>query len=142
MHKPNIAFRPIVSNAGTTSYRLAKYLTTTFAPLLFANIHTVKKPINFAKVIQYLCFTNLTMASFDVKSLRYNPTRGSLFCLEKKLREFHFLHIKISELLSLTHTCLYQTTFTSQRNFYKQSDGLTNGLPHISDYRRHLHALF
>ena len=42
VHKPDIPFRPIVSNIGTASYRLAKFLTKKFFPLLSANTHTVK----------------------------------------------------------------------------------------------------
>lgn len=85
--KYNIPLRLIVSNIGTASYRLPKHLTTLLSHLHSPNIHTVKNSITFPKVIQTLSFTNLTVVSFDVKSLFINVlTSGP----RKRLREFHF----------------------------------------------------
>ena len=40
-----------------------------------------------------------------------------------------WLHSEIKELLTLTNTCLFQTTFSFQGHFYKQSEGLAMGSP-------------
>ena len=68
------------------------------------------------------------MVSFDVKSLFTNvPISGALCCLEKRLKEFHNSAFEIDELKTLTRTCLSQTTFSFQDNFYKQSEGQAMG---------------
>ena len=70
------------------------------------------------------------MVSFDVKSLFTNvPISGALSCLEKRLKEFHYSAFEIDELITLTRTCLSQTTFSFQGHFYKQSEGLAMGSP-------------
>lgn len=40
--KPNVSFRAIISNVDIATYRLPKYPTSIFVPLLFANIHARK----------------------------------------------------------------------------------------------------
>ena len=42
VHKPNFPFRSIVSNIGTASYKLSKFLVSKFSPLQCNNIYTVK----------------------------------------------------------------------------------------------------
>ena len=130
VHEPDIPFRPIVSNIGTASYRLAKFFTTIFSPILSGNTHTVKNSMNFAKIIQTFLSSNLTLVSFNVKSLFTNvPINGTLSFLEKRLKEFHYSAFEITELITLTRTCLSQTTFSFQGYFCKQSEGLVMGSP-------------
>lgn len=45
--------------------------------------------------VQNLSSINFTMVSFDNKSLLANiPSNGALDCLEKGLREFHYIYLK------------------------------------------------
>lgn len=121
---------------GVAFYRLVKYLTITFDALLSANIHIVKSSISFAQLIRNLSSIKFTMVALDVKSLFTKvPSQGVIDYLEKILCEFHYIYFKIEELLSLTRTCLSQTTFSFQDNFYKQADGpVMRGSPIFEDF--------
>ena len=54
VYKPDIYFRPVVSNISTASYRLAQFLTSIFSPLLSANIHTVIKTLLISPKFPFL----------------------------------------------------------------------------------------
>lgn len=94
------------------------------------NIHTSLNSIQFANKIREIKPNGFTMVSFDVKSLFTNvPVQGALDCLKTRLQEFHYSYFEIDNLISLTSTCLSQTTFVFQGNFFKMSEGLAMGNP-------------
>ena len=71
-HKPNLAFRPIVSNVGTASYKLARFLAHSLAHLTCNNIYTVKSSYDFVDKLKLISPSNYTMLSLDVNSLFTN----------------------------------------------------------------------
>ncbi|XP_054710410.1 uncharacterized protein LOC129220094, partial [Uloborus diversus] len=141
VHKAGIPFRPIVSNIGTASYKLAKYLVSVFSPLRSQNLFTVKHSTEFVEKIPNFAPNNSFMASFDVNSLFTNvPVEGSLLCLKSRLSEFHFTSKEIDELIFLTRICLKQCSFVFNGRFYTMVDGLAmeNPLsPILSDIYMH-----
>ncbi|XP_054722649.1 LOW QUALITY PROTEIN: uncharacterized protein LOC129232538 [Uloborus diversus] len=130
VHKPDIPLRPIVSNIGTASYKLAKYLVSIFSSLLISNSFTVRNSVHFVQKLRYFKPHGLTMASFDVKSLFTNvPVIGALDCLKLRLQEHHFSSFEIEELVSLTRVCLEQNTFVFNGTYFRMSEGLAMGNP-------------
>lgn len=89
VHKPDIPFRPIVSDIGKASYLLVQYLTTLFSPHLYANLYTVKNSIMLAKIIQNLSLFKFIMVSSLFKNV---PINGILCCLEQRLHKFYYLY--------------------------------------------------
>lgn len=86
-------------------------------------MHTAKNSLASAKIILNLWSTKFTMVFFDVTSLFMKVhISGALI---NRDHEFHlYLYFGIQELLSLTRTCLSETSFPFPGNYYKQSDGL------------------
>ena len=125
-----ISFRPIVSNIGTASYPLARFLAHTLSPLTASNSHTVKNSFDFVNKLKSFSPVDCTMLSLDVKSLFTNvPVVGAISCLECRLHEFHYSDIEIREILSLTKLCVENTAFVFNGSFYTQTDGLAMGNP-------------
>ncbi|XP_054719035.1 uncharacterized protein LOC129228383, partial [Uloborus diversus] len=130
VHKPDIPLRPIVSNIGTASYKLAKYLVSIFSSLLVSNSFTVRNTVHFVQKLRYFKPHGLTMASFNVKSLFTNvPVVGALDCLKLRLQEHHFSSFEIEELVSLTRVCLELNTFVFNDTYFRMSEGLAMGNP-------------
>ncbi|XP_054706551.1 uncharacterized protein LOC129216363 [Uloborus diversus] len=131
VHKPDIPLRPIVSSSGTASYKLAKYLVSSFPFYLVSNSLTVRNLVHFVQKLRYFKPHGITMASFDVKSLFTNvPVIGVLDCFKLRLQEHHFSSFGIDELVSLTRACLEQNTFVFNGTYFCMSEGLAMGFRH------------
>ena len=63
-----LAFRPIVSNIGTASYKLARFLSRFLAHLTCNNLYTVKNSYDFMDKLKLISLSNYAMLSLDVKS--------------------------------------------------------------------------
>ena len=66
IHKPNLAFRPIVSNVGTASYKLARFLSQSLAHLTCNDFYPVKNSYDFVDKLKFISPSNYTMLSLDV----------------------------------------------------------------------------
>ena len=88
IHKPTLTFRPIVSNVGTASYKLVRFLSQSLAHLNCNNLYTVKNSYDLVDHLKLLTFSNYAMLSLDVKSIFTNvPIQVPLDCLEERLCE-------------------------------------------------------
>ena len=72
IHKINNPLRPIVSNIGTATYPLSKFLASNFSPLCSTNSHTIKNSYDFVNKLGTLNFVKCSMLFLDVKSLFTN----------------------------------------------------------------------
>ena len=125
-HKSNVPLRPILSEINTYHYKLSKFLV----PLISyttTNQYTIKDSFSFAKEITNLNFPDVTMASFDIKSLYTNiPLEETIsICtsiLEKSPQDrLHILPHIMNELL---HFATQDSLFMFNSNLYKQTDGI------------------
>ena len=97
IHKPTLAFRPIVFNVVPASYKLASFLAQSLAHLTCNNLYTMKKSYDFVDKQKLISSSNYTRLSLGVKSLFTNvPVQGALDCLENRLREFHYSYNSIT----------------------------------------------
>ena len=121
IHKINNPLRPIVSNIGTATYPLSKFLASIFSPLCSNNSHTIKNSYDFVNKLKTLNPVNCSMLSLEVKSLFTNvPLEGPLICLEKRLHEFHNSDVEVKEFANLTKICFSQTIFVFNDKYYKK----------------------
>ena len=78
IHKINYPLRRIVSNTGTATYPISKFLPAVFSPLCSANFHTIKN-YDFVNELKTLNPVNCSVLSLDVKSLFMNvPIESAL----------------------------------------------------------------
>ena len=76
VHKEGVPMRPILSSIGTCGYNIAEFLVPFLQPLTINN-YTVKDSFSFVDEITSLTTnSNITMASFDIKSLFTNVPLG------------------------------------------------------------------
>ena len=68
IHKPTLDFRPIVSNVGTASYKLACFLSQYLVHLTCNSLYTVKISYNFVYKLKCISSLKYTMFLYDVKS--------------------------------------------------------------------------
>ena len=121
-------FRPILSDIGTPTYKIAKFFVPLLAPLT-SNEYTIKDSFSFAE--ELLTFdSNLVMASFDVESLFTNiPLKETIdLCVNILFSNCtsidgitkDYFH----ELLSI---CMSESLVLFDGEFYKQIDGVAMG---------------
>ena len=131
IHKPNIPLRPILSAIDTFNYRLSKFLVPLLSPIT-TNKYTVRDSFTFAKEITNLDFKDVTMTSFDVKSLYTNiPLEETISICTSLLKKDpkHLLHSLPHILQELLTLATSNSMFLFNNHLYKQVDGLAMGSP-------------
>ena len=123
-------FRPILSDIGTPTYKLAKFFVPLLAPLT-SNEYTIKDSFSFAE--ELLSFdSNLVMASFDVESLFTNIPLKETIDLCADLLFYDRTNIDgitkdyFHDLLTI---CMSESLVLFGGEYYKQVDGVAMGSP-------------
>ena len=130
-HKQDVPLRPILSAINTFNYKLAKFLVPLLCSIT-SNQYTVKDSFSFAKEIANLSFPNVTMASFDVKSLYTNiPLEETISICTSTLSKapLHSLHVLPHILHKLLSFATKDSLFMFNSHLYKQLDGIAMGSP-------------
>ena len=121
IHKPTLAFHPIVSNVNTASYELVHFLSQCLTHLTCNNLYNMKNSYDFEEKLKLISPSNYTMLSLDVIPLFTNVSiQETLDRLENRLHEFHYSSIKIKEILFLVHLCATKTVLVFNGAFYSQ----------------------
>ena len=123
-------FRPILSDIGTPTYKLAKYLLPFLTPLT-QNEYTVTDSFHFAEEI---CKQdpNLYMASLDVDSLFTNiPLDETIdICIDSLYKnDENSPKIPKDVFRNLITVVTKESFFMFNKKFYKQIDGVAMGSP-------------
>ena len=134
IHKPLVdglpKYRPIISQIGSTTYDIAKYLLTFIEPYT-KNDYTVKDTFHFVSMLDTMDH-RLVMASLDVDSLFTNiPLNETIEIVTEKVYKNQTIVKGISkndfkELLQLSTK---GTVFTFNGAYYRQKDGVAMGSP-------------
>lgn len=124
IHKTNIPLRPIVSNIGSPTYTLAKFLTKPLQKLTKTNQYFIENSTDFVRKIQKIkTQPEDILVSFDVESLFTNiPITETLDIIKRSG------HLD-KNLLPLVKHCLTSTYFQFQGEFYEQTSGAAMGSP-------------
>ncbi len=127
-----LPLRPIVSNIGTATYKLSKYLAELLAPLGKSR-YTVSSTEEFVnKVKEMRPRSNQTMISFDVVSLFTNvPLEKTIDIILRKVYQEKLVKTKIKwkDMKKLLYLCTKEGHFTFNGETYVQIDGVMMGSP-------------
>lgn len=132
IHKTGVPLRPIVSNIGSPTYRLAKYCSQSLTQVVGKTQYHTKDSWSFAESIRGLRLPeNHKLISLDVTSLFTNvPIELALQCIEDRWNEIepHTLLPK-DEFCKGVRLCLESTYFVHRGQFFKQIEGVAMGSP-------------
>ena len=127
-----LSLRPIVSNIGTATYHLSKYLAYLMSPLSESK-YTFKNTKNFVEKIKREHIPNdHLLVSFDVNSLFTNVPLGKTVEIilnrmyKKNEISTNITKCEMKELLNLYTKSVH---FTFEGNMYVQNDGVAMGSP-------------
>lgn len=135
--KPNdtikeLTLRPIISNIGTATYQLAKYLAKLLSPLS-KSIYTVNSTDDFINLIRNLDIPeDHLMISFDVVSLFSNvPLDYTINSILRRIYDNKEITSTISrpDMKTLLELCTSNVHFTFDNTIYIQTDGVAMGSP-------------
>ena len=128
----DLSIRPIVSNIGTGSYHLAKYLVKVLSPLAYSE-YTIRSTIGLMnKVKNERIPQEFSMMSFDVKSLFTTvPLEKTIdIALERiYLRNEIETILPKNEIKNLLILCTRNVQFTFNNEIYMQDDGVAMESP-------------
>ena len=127
-----LPLRPIVSNIGTASYHLSKYLAKLLSPLSQSE-YTVKNSKEFIQKFKNVVRldSNSKLVSFDVSYLLTSVPLG--FIIDVILRRIYrnkeiVTNITLNELKELL-LCTKNVHFSFNGQFYLHKDGIAMGSP-------------
>ena len=127
-----LPLRPIVSNIGTATHKVARYLCELLSPLGKSN-YTVDSTKEFVEKIKTLRIPNdHVMISFDVVSLFTNvPLNRTIEIILRKVYDEKLIRTKIKrhEMRELLILCTQGVPFTFNGETYLQIDGVMMGSP-------------
>ena len=128
----DLPLRPIISNIGTASYQLPKYLTKLLSPLSTSE-YTVANNTEFINHVKRMNIPkDHSFISFDVKSLfTYVPLDFTINVILRRIYNENEIHtnIKKSEMKELLLLCTKNVHFTFNNDIYQQCDGVAMGSP-------------
>ena len=134
IHKPNLEFRPIISQSQASTKPLAQFLAKTLTPLLgtYSNAH-LHNSAQLKQRLQEEADPSLPFLSLDVESLFTNvPLTPLLDFFYRKYHEGTFPipdGYTIEGFLDLIRLCVGSTVFSFNGKFYRQKQGVSMGSP-------------
>ena len=130
IHKQGTPVRPIISQIGSYTYELAKFLVPILMPLT-TNQYSVKDSFSFVNSLMSLQNVSF-MASFDVVSLFTNmPLNETIeICLDKLYSDTDLVHnLPRKTLKTLLNYACKENHFLFDEKFFDQIDGVSMGSP-------------
>ena len=128
----DLPLRPIISNVGTASYQLAKYLAKLLSPLSKSQ-YTVNSTKDFIEFIRKEKVpSSYKMISFDVTSLfTMVPLDYTIDLALKRIYDNKEIKTTISrtDMKNLLLLCTKNVHFTYNNDIYQQKDGVAMGSP-------------
>ena len=127
-----LPLRPIVSNIGTATYGISKYLAKLLHPLSVSD-YTINSTNDFVnKMKDEEVPTGYKLVSFDVTSLFTNvPLDHTINLILRKIYREKLIKTKIQrkEMKMLLELCTKELHFCFNNKMYKQVDGVVMGNP-------------
>ena len=128
----HLPLKPIISNIGTATYDLAKYLAQLLKPLSESRF-TIKNSKTFTKMLKKMRIPpGYKMVSFDVVSLFTNvPLDETIDIIIKRIYDKKEINTDIpkKEMRELLYLCTKNAHFTLNNKTYLQVDGVAMGSP-------------
>lgn len=133
VHKEGIPMRPITSGIGSAPHRLAKMLARPLTKYLgsISESH-LKNSGDLLERLKELDFSDMKMASFDVKALFTNvPVKGAMKAIKMAIKDIPDDEFPVpkNHFLKLVELCLDFQVFSYNDDEFAQLDGLAMGSP-------------
>ena len=131
MNLQDLPLRLVISNVGTASYQLAKYLAKLLSPLSKSQ-YTVNSTKEFIDLIKKETAPSSYKISFDVYLLfTMVPSDYTIDLTLKRIYGDKEIETKISRkhMKNLLILCTKNVYFTFRNNIYQQKDGVAIGSP-------------
>ena len=128
----NLPLRPIISNIGTASYQLAKYLAKLLSPLAQSNYTINSTKDLMIKIKHEKIPENYEMVSFDVKSFFTSvPLQHTIDVIIKRIYEKYETTTIFTkhEMRNLLTICAKNVHFIFNNGIYIPIDGVAMGSP-------------
>ena len=136
-----LPLRPIVSNIGTATYGISKYLAKLLHPLSVFD-YTINSTQDFVnKIRDEEVPQGYKLVSFDVTSLFTNvPLDDTINVILRKIYKDRLVKTKFkrAEMKEVLELCTKELHFSFNGKMYKQVDGVVMGNP--SSDRKHIHG--
>ena len=127
-----LPLRPVISNIGTATYELSKYLASLLKPIAISRF-TVESTKDFVrKIRQQQIEDDYEMISFDVVSLFTSvPLDFTIDLILRKVYDERLIQTKLKreELKVLLELCTKEMHFQFNGRVYRQVDGVAMGSP-------------
>lgn len=124
IHKESLPLRPIVSNIGSPTYQLARFLSKPLQNLTGKNPSFIRNSLHFVEKLNTLKTSpNDILVSFDVESLFTNVLITKTLEIIKHSGDFP------AKLFPLLEHCLKSTYFVFEGEFFEQKSGAAMGSP-------------
>ena len=128
----SLPLRPVISNIGTATYQVSKYLANLLAPLAKGE-YTIESTKDFiSKLKDKTVTSDYKMVSFDVKSLFTNvPLDFTIKLILQRIYDDKLIDTKIKKehMKELLDMCTKDIHFSCNNKIYKQTDGVAMGSP-------------
>ena len=132
-HKEGSPLRPIISNVGSVTYKLSKWLADLFAPAVGKSSDShIKNSQDFCEKVKGLTIPQGSrLVSFDVDSLfTMVPVKETIKYLEEILPTLNLdIPVTKKKFIDLIRLVLDDNVFTANEGFYRQKEGLAMGNP-------------
>ncbi len=135
LHKESVPLRPVVATCGTSTYALARRLSTILRPLVGSSGRNLRNTNELVETMEGIVMDESEMlVSYDVKSLFTSiPVEESIAICERKLREDDTLDdrtgMNVETIVQMLRFCLTSTSFQYKHIHYQQLDGVAMGSP-------------
>lgn len=131
IHKPGNKFRPLVSNPGSPTEKLSKWLINEFNGLTPPKGASVKNAYDLVSEIKNIQLEEEEiLVSFDVTSLFPNvPIEETMDFLHVWLKSNKLSGVLVESLMKLTKHCVNNCFFLFNGEIFKQIEGLSMGSP-------------
>ena len=128
----DLPLRPVISNIGTATYQLSKYLAHILGPLTSSE-YTVESTKDFVRRVNgKVVEKGFKMVSFDVSSLFTNvPLDFTIELILDKVYNDQLVNTKLQreELRELLNLCTKEMHFSFNGQIFQQVDGVAMGNP-------------
>ena len=128
----DLPIRPVISNIGTATYEISKYLANLLSPLTKSE-YTISSTKEFIQRLKSKSIDpNYDMVSFDVTSLFTNvPLNYTIEVILDKIFKEKLITTKLSRdnFKQLLELCTKEMHFSFNGDIYKQKDGVAMGNP-------------
>ena len=128
----DLPLRPVISNIGTSTYELSRYLATLLSPLAVSE-YTISNSKDFiGKIKSQKIEQNYSMVSFDVTALFTNvPLDFTINLILDKIYKEKIIKTNLArkDLEKLLNLCTKEMHFSFNNQIYKQINGVAMGSP-------------